>query len=321
MCLQYWRSAGRPAKRLLLTWRGGYHGDTFMAMSVCDPEGGMHAMWDGVVTRQLFAPAPPWPVDPGYAATLAGLIAEHADELAAVIVEPVVQRLFQEIEAAGGAAAALEQGRFQMQVAATRAERLKAVARRKDALTGVSDYADLGELPVKVLDVARAAVAPVPAKQTFEKFPQLRLAEPFEALRDASDRMLARTGARPKVFLANLGKLSDFTTRATFANSFYGAGGIEAITNDGFKDQAEMISAFKASGARLACLCSSDAIYANEAAAAAKALGTAGAIVQLAGRAGENEANWNQAGVQAFIYAGCDAVATLKAAHDILGVK
>jgi len=92
MCLQYWRSAGRPAKRRLLTWRGGYHGDTFMAMSVCDPEGGMHAMWDGVVTRQLFAPAPPaGPIDPGYAATLAGLIEEHAAELAAVIVEPVVQ--------------------------------------------------------------------------------------------------------------------------------------------------------------------------------------------------------------------------------------
>ncbi len=94
MCLQYWRSA-RPAKRRLLTWRGGYHGDTFMAMSVCDPEGGMHALWDGVVTRQLFAPAPPAGfaagVDPGYAATLAGLIEEHAEELAAVIVEPVVQ--------------------------------------------------------------------------------------------------------------------------------------------------------------------------------------------------------------------------------------
>jgi len=95
MCLQYWRSAGRPAKRRLLTWRGGYHGDTFMAMSVCDPEGGMHALWDGVVARQVFAPVPPAGfaagVDPGYAATLAGLIGEHADELAAVIVEPVVQ--------------------------------------------------------------------------------------------------------------------------------------------------------------------------------------------------------------------------------------
>ena len=58
MCLQYWRSAGRPAKRRLLTWRGGYHGDTFMAMSVCDPEGGMHAMWDGVVVANVADGAP-----------------------------------------------------------------------------------------------------------------------------------------------------------------------------------------------------------------------------------------------------------------------
>jgi adenosylmethionine---8-amino-7-oxononanoate aminotransferase len=95
MCLQYWRSAGRPGKRRLLTWRGGYHGDTFMAMSVCDPEGGMHAMWDGVVASQVFAAVPPAGftagVDPAYAASLTALIAEHADSLAAVIVEPVVQ--------------------------------------------------------------------------------------------------------------------------------------------------------------------------------------------------------------------------------------
>jgi len=95
MCLQYWRSAGRPGKRRLLTWRGGYHGDTFMAMSVCDPEGGMHRMWDGVLPRQVFAGLPPAGfgagVDPRYADSLAGLIEEHADELAAVIVEPVVQ--------------------------------------------------------------------------------------------------------------------------------------------------------------------------------------------------------------------------------------
>jgi adenosylmethionine-8-amino-7-oxononanoate aminotransferase len=95
MCLQYWRSAGRPAKRRLLTWRGGYHGDTFMAMSVCDPDGGMHAMWDGVVASQVFAAAPPAGfaagVDPAYASSLAALICEHADSLAAVIVEPVIQ--------------------------------------------------------------------------------------------------------------------------------------------------------------------------------------------------------------------------------------
>ena len=95
MCLQYWRSAGRPAKRRLLTWRGGYHGDTFMAMSVCDPDGGMHRMWDGVLPRQVFAGLPPAGfragVDPVYARSLRDLIAAHADELAAVIVEPVVQ--------------------------------------------------------------------------------------------------------------------------------------------------------------------------------------------------------------------------------------
>ncbi|OLF04388.1 adenosylmethionine--8-amino-7-oxononanoate transaminase [Actinophytocola xinjiangensis] len=91
MCLQYWRSAGRPDKRRLLTWRGGYHGDTFHPMSVCDPEGGMHSLWRGVLPDQLFADPPPAALDHDYVAQLAELIETHADELAAVIVEPVVQ--------------------------------------------------------------------------------------------------------------------------------------------------------------------------------------------------------------------------------------
>ncbi|MFI6446008.1 adenosylmethionine--8-amino-7-oxononanoate transaminase [Kitasatospora sp. NPDC050543] len=95
MCLQYWQSVGRPQKRRLLTWRGGYHGDTFHPMSVCDPEGGMHRLWGGVLPHQLFAGEPPAgfdaPVDKAYAASLAELIERHAAELAAVIVEPVVQ--------------------------------------------------------------------------------------------------------------------------------------------------------------------------------------------------------------------------------------
>jgi adenosylmethionine---8-amino-7-oxononanoate aminotransferase len=95
MCLQYWRSRGQPGKNRLLTWRGGYHGDTFMAMSVCDPEGGMHRMWDGVLSRQVFAGLPPAGfaagVDETYAGELRKLIGQHKDELAAVIVEPVVQ--------------------------------------------------------------------------------------------------------------------------------------------------------------------------------------------------------------------------------------
>ncbi|MEU3822082.1 MULTISPECIES: adenosylmethionine--8-amino-7-oxononanoate transaminase [unclassified Streptomyces] len=91
MCLQYWRSTGRPAKRRLLTWRGGYHGDTWQPMSVCDPEGGMHDLWTGVLPRQVFAPAPPEAYEERYARELRELIARHADEVAAVIVEPVVQ--------------------------------------------------------------------------------------------------------------------------------------------------------------------------------------------------------------------------------------
>ncbi|MGK8505017.1 adenosylmethionine--8-amino-7-oxononanoate transaminase [Nocardia asiatica] len=91
MCLQYWRSLGKPQKRRLLTWRGGYHGDTFTPMSVCDPEGGMHSLWTDVLANQVFAPVPPREYRPEYVAELEGTVAAHAGELAAVIVEPVVQ--------------------------------------------------------------------------------------------------------------------------------------------------------------------------------------------------------------------------------------
>ncbi|GAB10135.1 adenosylmethionine-8-amino-7-oxononanoate aminotransferase [Gordonia araii NBRC 100433] len=91
MALQYWRARGARAKTRLLTWRGGYHGDTFTPMSVCDPDGGMHALWTDVLAQQFFVDAPPSAFDGDYAGMLRREIAEHADELAAVIVEPVVQ--------------------------------------------------------------------------------------------------------------------------------------------------------------------------------------------------------------------------------------
>ncbi|WJY68691.1 adenosylmethionine--8-amino-7-oxononanoate transaminase [Corynebacterium auris] len=91
MAIQYQRSLGRTGRTRLATWRGGYHGDTLSPMSVCDPEGGMHAMWRGVVQSQVFAGEPPAQWDEGYAAGLAELVCRHSDELAAVIVEPVVQ--------------------------------------------------------------------------------------------------------------------------------------------------------------------------------------------------------------------------------------
>ncbi|WP_188585040.1 adenosylmethionine--8-amino-7-oxononanoate transaminase [Gordonia jinhuaensis] len=91
MALQYWRARGLPAKRRLLTWRGGYHGDTFTPMSVCDPVGGMHALWTDILAEQLFAPVPPTSHEQDYVDQLAALVTAHRDELAAVIVEPVVQ--------------------------------------------------------------------------------------------------------------------------------------------------------------------------------------------------------------------------------------
>ncbi len=227
--------------------------------------------------------------------------------------------LFQEIERAGGVWAALETGLIQQKVAAVRAERHAAIARRKDVLTGTSEFPDLAETPVAVLDVAPVALPPSP-EPVFEPLRAARLAEPFEALRDASDRILAQTGTRPKIFLANIGALAEFTARATFAKNFFEAGGFEAASNDGFATRDAMIAAFKASGAKLACLCGSDAVYERDASDAARALRAAGAHLCLAGRPDKLEAALKDAGVQIFIFAGCDAPATLKAVYGILAI-
>jgi methylmalonyl-CoA mutase len=265
--------------------------------------------------------------------------------------------LFQEIETAGGAAAALEVGLIQEKIAAVRAERERAVARRIDPLTGTSDYPDLAEAPVKVLDVRPVArgPSPTPIAVRFPLLPRIRLAEPFERLRDASDGALAQTGARPKIFLANLGAPTDFHARAAFAKNFFEAGGIQAVESpgpplpergksaseasragtadaapdrlrrsgpplSGEGDIATLVAAFKSSGARLVCLCSSDEGYAREAAEAAKALAAAGARhIYLAGRP-RDEASLKAAGIGTFIFDGCDGLATLEAAHNMLGL-
>jgi adenosylmethionine-8-amino-7-oxononanoate aminotransferase len=95
MCLQFWRAQGRPERRRLLTIRGGYHGDTFGAMAVCDPVGGMHSLFAGTLAEHVFVDRPPAgfdaPVDATYAELVRHAVERHAHELAAVIVEPVVQ--------------------------------------------------------------------------------------------------------------------------------------------------------------------------------------------------------------------------------------
>jgi methylmalonyl-CoA mutase len=253
------------------------------------------------------------------------------------VIEDLTQKLcitswslFQEIERLGGALAALEQGLLQRQVSITRAERQAAVAHRKDLLTGTSEFPDLEEAPVSILDVAPVVPAPSAAPVvTIAAMPSIRLAEPFERLRDASDRILRETGARPRVFLANLGRLADFNARAMFAQSFFAAGGIEAATNHGFRstsqvapgevttDLAALTAAFQAAKTSLACLCSSDQIYASEAVAAIKALSAAGAkYIYVAGQPPALRQQLEAAGVCTFIHVGCDVLATLQEAHQ-----
>jgi methylmalonyl-CoA mutase len=220
--------------------------------------------------------------------------------------------LFQEIEKAGGGAAALAAGLIQDKVSAVRAKRAAAVAHRKDALIGATVFPNLEETEPPV----DGALRPRPDLNGKPLAP-IRLAAPFEVLRDMSDQLAKTRGSRPKIFLANLGTLAEFTARATFAKNFFEAGGIEAVFGEG--DAASFASEFAATGTPLACLCSTDARYEKEAAAVASALKTAGAKhIYLAGRPGEGESALRSVGVQSFIYEGCDTLATLRKAYDIL---
>ncbi len=94
MAIQYWHSKGTPRHRFL-TIRNGYHGDTFGAMSVCDPQGGMHELYTGFLPEHLFANAPQCKPDEAWQeediADFARMLAEHQHEIAAVILEPIVQ--------------------------------------------------------------------------------------------------------------------------------------------------------------------------------------------------------------------------------------
>ena len=221
--------------------------------------------------------------------------------------------LFQEIEREGGTAKALEAGLIQRAIAKVRAEREANVARRKDSLIGTSDFPDLAEEAVNVLESIMPSPRQAQQVLRFEPLPRMRVAEPFERLRDRSDAYLARHGMRPKVFLACLGRASDFNARASFAKSLFESGGIEAVQGD----SDNLVKRFKDSGAKLACLCSSDKVYAREAADAAQALIQAGAArVYLAGKPGADAPALEKAGISTFLHQGCDTLAILEAAYD-----
>jgi methylmalonyl-CoA mutase len=227
--------------------------------------------------------------------------------------------LFQDIEAKGGIVSALASGVLQDDIARVAQARAKAIATGRLELTGVSVFPLLGDDGVKVEVLAEPA--PVTGKAEMRPLTPYRLAEPFEELRDRADKYTASKGEQLRVFLANLGEIAEHNRRSTWVWNFLGAGGIEGLTSDGYKDAAEAAAAFKKSGARIACICSSDGVYAREAKDAAKALKAAGASrVLLAGRPREDEAALRAAGVDGFLQAGQDAVAALKELQKSLGI-
>lgn len=283
--------------------------------------------------------------------------------------------LFQEIEREGGILESLERSALQERIAAVRAQRERAIATRKEPITGTSEFPNIKEADVAVLSPSPlwggakgggadaqpssaiahtpsstsspqgggeqaaatetsfadlvtmaaegaalsrlAGTAAGPAPVAVAPLPSARISEAFERLRDLSDAHLAKTGSRPKVFLANLGPVSAFTARSTFAKNFFEAGGIEAVTNVGFSDQGKLKDAFVASKAKLSCICSTDEIYENHAAETAQTLRGAGSgPIYLAGRPGDSEKTLAESGITTFIYAGCDTLKVLSEALE-----
>ncbi|MEW2162681.1 methylmalonyl-CoA mutase family protein [Streptomyces sp. NPDC007084] len=214
------------------------------------------------------------------------------DELAGAAWE-----FFRSIERDGGQAAVLRSGRLADDLAKTWAERSVRLAKRREPITGVSEFPHLAERPVE------REPAPAPPSGGL---PRVRRDEAYEALRARSDAHLAATGSRPRIYLATIGPAAAHSARSTFVSNLFQAGGVEPVTDGTFEE----------SGATEACLCSSDALYEERAASTARELAAAGARhVFLAGRPGRYP------GVDSYVFAGCDAVAVLSATLDRMGVS
>lgn len=221
---------------------------------------------------------------------------------------------FQELEAAGGQEKALASGLAGERIAATWQERKRRLATRREPVTGVSEFPHLAERPV-VREPDPARPAPAAPQGPAQGLPQVRRDEAYEELRARSDRHLASTGARPKVFLAALGPPAVHTGRASFAANLFQAGGVEPVHDPVTVDAGSVAAAFAAGGAELACLCSSDALYAEQAEAVIAALRSAGARwIVLAGKPAAGP------GADAHVFLGCDAVAVLTSVLDRAGV-
>jgi methylmalonyl-CoA mutase len=247
----------------------------------------------------------------------------------------------------------LSDGSLAAEIESAWAARQKNVTRRKDALTGVSEFPNISETPVvrnqrtaysqtpdskksasiasvddaitaleggMSLSTVSASLASGTPVQ-IAPLPRHRIHEDFEALRDAADRYKEKSGAWPTIFLANMGTVAQHTGRSTFSKNFFEAGGIQALGNDGFLEPGPAADAFRKSGAKIAILCGVDALYETDAPAFATALKAAGAWhLFLAGNPGDRREEYEKAGVDEFISIGANVLVVLKSTLARLGV-
>ncbi len=272
--------------------------------------------------------------------------------------------LFREVEAQGGLTAAFENGFVQEKLRRPAEMQERAIAKRQEKITGVSVFPNLSETVAQHQGVtvraesglAPASDLPLPAPGKGERFAALvaaaqaganlsdlrlasrivsdfalpplntakRDAEPFEILRRKADIALASIGSRPPVFLALLGKPDDYRARANWVQSFFAAGGIEALVpEEGFDSVEALAEAFRQSPAPIACLCSSNKVYASMPGAAAALKKVGAALCYLAGPASilkSLDAQDNSA-IDRLIYEGCNALAVLEEAQRVLRVE
>lgn len=275
-----------------------------------------------------------------------GAIEERTDNLCAA-----AWALFQEIEADGGLTAAIETGKVRAAIEKASTEREQRIAKRKTPITGVSEFPLLAEDDVSVLEapvdglVSTPDVSPdLPGAGNGERFSALceraakggklltlstaqdrrvlkpaRVAQSYERLRLVADAFNRKSDQPARIFLASLGNLAQFTARATWTANAFAAGGIGAVGPTVYETIDEMVDDYRASGCSIACIVSADAVYADQAEDAARALKAAGARhLYLAGRPGDREEAYAAAGVDTYLFAGCDLLALLEQAHGVL---
>ncbi|MCB8975986.1 MAG: methylmalonyl-CoA mutase small subunit [Ardenticatenaceae bacterium] len=241
-------------------------------------------------------------IDPAGGAYYAEWLTDHLGQTA--------WALFQEIEAQGGMVAALQAGLPQQWVAATAVARAANLAKRKEVLVGVNQYANVGE-PVNGERSSVSGGQSPSSNLQIQPIQPIRLAEPYEALRDWAAVYETRNGRRPQIFLANMGPIRQHKARADFTRGFFEVGGFEIVDSEGFDGVETAVAAALSANAHAVVICSTDETYPALVKPLVQGIKAQqpDTVVILAGYPQDQIEAHKAAGIDAFIYLGADCLA------------